>query len=126
MKTWIYLLIGIIFVIGLSYSGQNYLHRSSARLEQALDRVDRALQQKNWPESLSLFGQAERSWEKTKRLWAVLTHHEQINLLDQSFIRTREAILIQNYPDVRMELGILRHLINHVIKREEFSISNIF
>lgn len=125
MKTWICLLTGLLFFIVLIYAGQVYLLHSTSQLTAVLEQVSEALDRENWPETFEHFDQADHLWAKSKLWWAGLTHHAQINLVDQSLIRVREALNIADYSEARMELGVLRHLIGHVIRRETFSLSNI-
>mgnify|MGYP000211960947 CR=1 FL=1 len=126
MKSWVIVIIGIALFLLLGCAGQNYLNTSSQTLVRQLDSVQSALSRKNWDETFRLMQSFQQDWAKTRKLWAVLTHHEEIDNVDQALTKTREAILTQSYSDARMEMETLRHFIMHIAERERFSLVNIF
>lgn len=126
MKPWFIIILGVVLFIFAGYSGQSYLNTSSRKLDHQLVSVQSALSKKNWEQALKHIQTFEQNWSKTRKLWAVLTHHQEIDNVEQSLTKTREAIISRSYADARMEIETLRHFIKHIAERERFSLVNIF
>jgi hypothetical protein len=120
------LLGGIFCFILLGYWEQSYLKVSGERLNHQLVRLESSLIRHDWETALKQLNRTEKTWKKTQKWWAVLTHHQEIDSVEQALTKTRESIIGKSYPDARMELGTLRHFLRHIAEREKFNLVNIF
>lgn len=126
MKIWITLAIGVCFFIFLGFAEQSYLQKSSSLLDRELAQMEAKLSHHNWDEALHQLNKIETAWHEAQKWWALLTHHQEIDAVEQALVKTRESIIGKSYPDARMELGTLRHFIKHIAEREKLTLVNIF
>ncbi|HOP74275.1 MAG TPA: DUF4363 family protein [Bacillota bacterium] len=125
MKPWYIIILGVGLFILFGYSTQTYLNTSSQRLNHQLLSVQSALSENHWEEAARLMKTFEQDWSGTRKLWALLTHHEEIDNVDQSLTKTREAIKGRSLSDAQIEIETLRHFIKHIAERERLSLVNI-
>jgi hypothetical protein len=126
MKIWLISLCGLLTFLILSLFVQSYLDRSADLLSRELTGVEPELQSLNWDQALNKLDSFAKAWGKTKPLWAVLTNHNEMDLIEETLIKTTQAISSKSYSDALINLGILRNFIKHIPDKERFSIVNIF
>ncbi len=126
MKVWIISLGCLISFLIVGSLVQSSLERAADRLNHQLTKVERELVARDWEQSLRELDKLQKSWEKTKPYWAVLTNHKEMDLIEEALIKTIKAISSQSYADARIHLGLLHGFIKHIPEREKFSLVNVF
>ena len=126
MKVWVIAMIGLILFIGLGIYTQNQLVKTSLHFTKEIKKIDALIEQQQWkPASKKLFV-FQNHWKKTKPFWAMLIIHREMDSIDEALIRTKKAVQSKNASEAQMELGSLKHYIQHIPERERFSLVNIF
>lgn len=126
MKVWLYSLLGLAIFIGCALMVQWNLQKNTDRLTQKLKRVEAAVKKGEWSEGSAALKQVDSTWEKTKPVWSMLLHHREIDAIDEALVQAEAAIQTKSNSEARIELNSLRHLLEHVPKRESFNLVNIF
>ncbi len=126
MKVWVIAMIGLILFIGLGIYTQNQLVKTSLHFTKEIKKIDVLIEQQQWkPASKKLFV-FQNQWKKTKPFWAMLIIHREMDSIDEALVRTKKAVQSKNASEAQMELGSLKHYIQHIPERERFSLVNIF
>lgn len=125
MKTWIFTMLGLIIFIILSLVNQLFLEKNTRQLAIGLQQVEKAIESKQWHLTGQRLNSIQKKWRKIKPVWSLLLHHQEIDAIDQSLIRTRRAVQSHDYSSAQIEEGSLVEYIEHIPKREEFSLVNI-
>lgn len=126
MKIWLFALCGFLTFIIFGLLVQSYLDQSADFLNRELTGVEPDIQSLNWDQARPKLDSFAKAWKKTKPFWAVLTNHNEMDLIEEALIRTNQAISSKSYPDALINLRVLRNFINHIPDKERFSIVNIF
>lgn len=125
MKVWLYSLLGLAVFIGCGLLVQWSLQKNTDRLTHKLKKVEAAVKKAEWSKGNAALKQVDRSWEKIKPGWSMLLHHREIDAIDEALVSAEAAIQSKSDPESRIELNSLRHLLEHVPKREGFNLVNI-
>jgi hypothetical protein len=125
MKTWLLGFFGFTLLILLGLFSHHYLQQSSNRLCFQINRIDHSLVKQQWEPAKQRLAALSQQWRRTEPLWAVLIHHQEIDNIENALVRLHKAILSQDYPGSQMSSGELRHFLQHIPQREEFTLVNI-
>ncbi len=125
MKAWLYAILGLIIFIALSFLNQWFLEKNTHGLTIHLEQVEKAIQSKKWDEAGRGLQSIQKKWRKIKPVWSLLLHHQEIDAIDQALIRTVKAVQSKDDTTSRVEQGSLANYIEHIPKREKFSLVNI-
>jgi hypothetical protein len=125
MKTWFLALLGFALCILLGVLGHRFLQRSGQHLCSQIDRLDRKTQMQQWQPAQKHLLALNRQWRRIAPIWAVLIHHQELDNIENAFIRLRGAIRGRDYPNVLMISGELQHFLQHIPQREQFTVINI-
>jgi hypothetical protein len=125
MKTWLVALISFLFFIMLGLFSHNYLKQSSSRLCHQIDRIDRTVTAHQWPMADKQLAGIGQRWRRIAPIWAIFIHHQEIDNIENALVRLDKAIRSQDYPGSLMSSGELRHFLQHIPQREDFTMVNI-
>lgn len=126
MKIWLLCLAGLVLFIVAGLLVQSNLEQSTVHFSQELNRVEAALEVRDWHRTGQNLRRLNSDWERTKFLWALMLNHKEIDAIEQSLIRSEKAVDTQSYNDAAIELGSLRYFLKHVPQRERVDLINIF
>jgi hypothetical protein len=125
MKTWLIAITGLIIFVGLAVFVQYRIEDTSKHLDYDINKVNFDLTKQHWDQTLKELQTIKEKWQRTKPLWAMLLHHNEIDSIDQALIRALIAIQCKDYSEAQIELGSLQHFIQHIPEHEKFSLVNI-
>jgi hypothetical protein len=125
MKTWLLALSGFTLIILLGLFSHHYLRQSSRQLCFQINRLDHKLAAQLWPAAKKQLTFLSEQWRRTAPFWAMLIHHQEIDNIETTLVRLRRAILSHDYPSSQISSGELRHFLQHIPQREEFTVINI-
>jgi hypothetical protein len=118
--------VSLIVVIILSGSlTLYYLHRSSDELEKSIDDATILVESKKWDPADKLLNDFEVRWNTTKYTWSILLDHFEIDNIDNSYTKAKEYVKSKDLPSAMAELKALKQYIEHIPKKEGFSLKNI-
>jgi len=126
MKIWLISLAILSSFIILGIFFQNNLQKSSARLTAELRRIETLVEDGRWNRSNSKLIAFKNNWRKTKSIWAIFTHHQEIDYVEEALSKAAAAVRSRSEADSLIELGVLRHFLTHIPQRERFNITNLF
>ena len=126
MKVWLLSLGCLIFFLYGSCLIQSSLDRTADRLNQQLGEIELELIARDWKQTLLKLNTFQQNWEKVKPYWAILTNHNEMDLVEEALIKTIRATLCRSYNDAMINLGSLQDGIKHIPERERFSFVNVF
>jgi hypothetical protein len=105
---------------------QRYLDRSAYDLASQLERVQQAVDHRDWRESADSFEALEKRWTRVHSNWALITDHMELDNLELSLVRLREFIESRDEVNARVEAGGAMDMIRHIPERERLTWRNIF
>ena len=85
-----------------------------------------SLRAQQWGPTDTQLRKVTQEWEKTKSTWAIFLYHNEIDTIEQSLSKSREAVRCRDYTESAVELGNLQYFIKHVPKSEGLNFVNIF
>jgi hypothetical protein len=123
-----YLTVGVIvLLLGFgTFWYSNYINKSADSIVQKLNDVEVFINEQKWDEAGKELSQISREWEKTKKAWSVLLHHQEIDNIDIGMKKVEKYIEGKSSVLGLGELSALRLLINHISDTESLSLQNIF
>jgi hypothetical protein len=120
------ILIIVIIILGTGFWMENYLTASSEMLAANFEKLEEALTRKNWVQASEILNNTWEIWDKTKKNWAPLIDHQEIDQLDLAVARLTQYINNQEYSLSLAELSALKFLIRHIPEKERVNLQNIF
>ncbi len=102
-----------------------YLNASADKLEKSVDSALASVSSKQWDLADQYLKDFGERWNSTKFSWAVLLDHFEIDNIDNSYVKAKKFIESQEYPSALAELDALKQYIEHIPKKESFSLENI-
>lgn len=125
-KTLIISLVGLFVVIILSIFIQKYLEKSSKVLIIEIDKLMEAVEADKINESVKLREQVQEKWDNTKKKWAALIDHEEIDNIEETMHRVEMLIGDpEEKVELLSELNRLSFYLEHIPEREAFSLENV-
>lgn len=104
----------------------NFYSRTSKELSEKISALTDYVTSGNWHMADSEIENMEKEWSKTEKKWAVLIDHFEIDNIEMSLKRTKKYIESKDRTLSLAELEGLNFMINHIYKKDEFNLSNIF
>ena len=125
-KTLMISLVGLFVVIILSIFIQKYLEKSSKVLIIEIDKLMEAVEADKINESIKLREQVQEKWDNTKKKWAALIDHEEIDNIEETMHRVEMLIGDpEEKVELLSELNRLSFYLEHIPEREAFSLENV-
>jgi hypothetical protein len=125
-KTLIISLVGLFVVIILSIFIQKYLEKSSKVLIIEIDKLMESVEADKINESIKLREQVQEKWDNTKKKWAALIDHEEIDNIEETMHRVEMLIGDpEEKVELLSELNRLSFYLEHIPEREAFSLENV-
>lgn len=102
-----------------------YLIKTCDKLETNINAAFESVSVEQWDKAESQLKEFEEQWDSTKRGWAMLVDHFEIDNIDNSFTKAKEYIKSKDFSEALAELEALKHYIGHIPEKEGFSLKNI-
>ncbi len=126
MKVWVIAMVGLILFISLGIYTQKQLAKTAQHFTREIKNIEALIEQQQWKPAAKKLIAFQNQWKKAKPFWAMLIIHREMDSIDEALIRTKKAVQSKNSSEAQMELGSLKHYIQHIPERERFSLVNIF
>jgi hypothetical protein len=123
---WLLILAIVVMIITGGILSQRYLDRSADELASQLERVQQAVEQKDWMTSEGGFTLLEEHWNRVHSNWELFTDHLELDNLELSLIRLQKFIETRDEVNARVEAGEAMDMIRHIPERERLTWRNIF
>jgi hypothetical protein len=126
MKIIVFMLILAIVIVGSGLWMEKYLAVSSEKLAAHFEHLEQALTAENWSEAGAILNGSWEAWNKTKKNWAPLIDHEEIDKLDLAVARITQYVNNKEHSLALAELAVLKLLVRHIPEKEAVNLQNIF
>lgn len=126
MKKLILSLIAMAIIIISSILLIVYFKSSSEKMVEAIEKTTSLVAQNSWEEAKTSIKNIEIMWDDTEKIWTVLTDHFEVDNIEMSLKKSKEYIETQNLPLTLAELESLKFMMEHMHKKEQFNLKNIF
>lgn len=125
-KTLLIPLIGFAIMIIFAIFIQSYLEKTSEELVDNLSKVISYVDEDKIEEAIEEREKMQMKWDKTRGMWAVLIDHEELDNIEE-IMHVVEILLEDPEQEIEVlsELNKLNFYLEHIPKREEFSLENI-
>lgn len=125
MRTLIMLLIILAIIITSSFVSQHMLNTSSRRLAKRLQHIHSSLMNQDFSSAKRHLAAAEPLWEKTRVRWSLITDHHEIDMIEDSWVRFKSNLKLEERNKALEELSAILRLVNHIPTKEKFNLENI-
>lgn len=125
MKIWIISLVILIAFLTLGCWTEIYFNNTSKQLSLDLERIETHITQKKWTHVFNELESFKNQWIGYKKILSILVHHQEIDRLEEALTKTIQAVKSHSYPDSLIEIGALKHYINHVSQKEVLNFTNV-
>lgn len=126
VKIIIIIIIVAALTLGLSTYSLTLLVKTSDKLIQNIKSTDSLIEKSTWKEADNSFNEILKDWKSTKRTWAILIDHQEIDKIDDSIVKLGENIKLQQMNEALVESATLKRLVKHIPLKDMLTIGNIF
>ena len=129
------LIVGIILTIIIFTNAlcQNYLShavdRIDVQLEEMVNLSKKCLKEKNGQEenkAKKYIDDISKEWEKYEKNLSLYVEHEELEKIDTSIVIIKSYINANNYEDTLAKAEECIFVLNHIRKKQQMSIANLF
>ena len=129
MKNTITVLITVsLLVLLILVSGalaKNSLEKSSGKFENYIARIEAGIEKGEWENAQIILSELQKNWHETKRSWAMLTDHAEIDNIDETLARIPKYLETRQLPLLLADLSILKRYFRHIPQKESLSLENV-
>lgn len=120
----ILLLFSSITSIGLLVN--NFLNNTSYSLLNSIYVIQFNIEYDNWDVSYNEIVKLKSEWEKNKKVWSALIHHDEIDKISENMELLIEYIKAKDKTNSLSHIAVLRKYIEHIPEMDKLSLQNIF
>lgn len=102
------------------------LSSSSKKLDESVLKIEDNTRAGEWKKAEEELKSFKENWGDTRRKWAMLLDHIEIDNIDSTTSRMSEYIKARDTSSALAEIAELRQFIKHIPEKEAFSLKNIF
>ena len=113
-------------IIVASLYTQSYLGKTSIKLEKQVHTLQVGINAEDWETVGINLDSTIIEWEQSKKTWAMLIDHLEIDNIDETLSRMKEYINARDVPSALAEASALSLYFRHIPAKESLSIENIF
>jgi squalene cyclase len=129
MKYTVKILTGLILltiiIIGFSLYTQSYLNQTSVELEKHINTIESGIKAGDWNTVFKNLDETDARWKHSKKGWATLIDHQEIDNIDETLSRMQEFIKTKDVPSALAEASALKLYLRHIPDKESLNIENI-
>ncbi|WP_027309242.1 DUF4363 family protein [Caloramator sp. ALD01] len=120
----ILLLFSSITSIGLLVN--NFLNNTSYSLLNSIRVIQLNIEHDNWDVSYNEIMKLKSEWEKDKKIWSALIHHDEIDKISENMELLIEYIKAKDKTNSLSHIAVLKNYIEHIPELDKLSLQNIF
>jgi hypothetical protein len=115
----------VLMIIGGSFLIQYRLEKNSEMMNHQLKQLQKAITAGNHQTALKNLDVFEKTWNKTKKGWSMITDHREMDEIEMSLARL-QSLLKRKSPTLALEeLSVMEHLVKHIPEKERFNWLNV-
>ena len=116
----------IITIFALDLYTQNYTKTTIFETTQKLDELQQEISKNNFEQIEEKLNAIEREWKKDHNNLAFYIEHDELEKVDTALVTMRSYINSEDYPSASSELQKSIFVLEHIQKKNSFSLENIF
>ena len=117
----------VSFIILLAgWGNYRFLLAGARDLLAEVDNLQRIVEQEDWEQATASLDGVISTWQKTKKYWPMLIHHEEMDRIEESMNKIKSYIKYKDTAQTMAELYNLAYFIKHIPQKEAFNLQNIF
>jgi hypothetical protein len=117
----------VVALIGIGgYYMQWYLDRTASELVVQLEGVMETVKQEDWEGSNAAFAGFEENWDATRKNWALVIDHMEIDNIEDRLTRGQFFIEAEDAVNAGVEFGAAIMFLEHIPERERLTLYNVF
>ena len=117
----------ILILIIITITAANiYATVTAENVVRDIDSLKAAIESSDWKKSTLCYGEMQKYWDKNKPLFEVLFEHDEIDLVQTSFVRLEKMIKLAMYKEALIEATVVKMLMEHLPRRDCLTPSNVF
>ncbi|MDD4360058.1 MAG: DUF4363 family protein [Syntrophaceticus sp.] len=121
------LVIIVVVLIGFGgYYVQWYLDSTASELVVQLEGVMETVKQEDWEGSDAAYAGFEENWETTRKNWALVIDHMEIDNIQEQLSRGKFYIEAEDADSAGAEIDAAIMFLEHIPDRERLTLHNIF
>lgn len=126
LKFALSILILAVMIFGISFISQRILYATSFEMEKDISRVEDSTVSNDWDNAQESLKKVREKWSGTKKTWAMLIDHMEIDNIDITLTRVEQYILCKDTPSALAEASALMKYVRHIPRKEALSLENVF
>ena len=126
LKFFILIVILLALVFGIGILSQGILSRSSIELGKEIVKVEENITANDWISATQCIKEVREKWDVTKKTWAVLIDHFEIDNIDITMTRVEQYIRCEDASSGLAEASALHKYVRHIPHKEILNLENIF
>lgn len=116
----------IVLIFGAAFFESLLLKNDAKNLEAKIINVEDSTKKEDWKMAETNLSSVLDEWPKVESKWSVLLDHAEIDNIEDALIKVDSYIKAKDASSALAELASLKNFINHIPKKEAFSIKNVF
>jgi hypothetical protein len=113
-------------IFGFGFYTKHFIDLSAKRLEDMISSLEASTASQNWEEAQKELVIIQDDWEKTKKTWAMLLDHTEIDNIDEALSKLKMYIETRESSLALAEASTLKLFIIHIPEREALNLENVF
>ncbi|AKL96964.1 hypothetical protein CACET_c35330 [Clostridium aceticum] len=102
-----------------------YIERSAKELTDMIQKLEAAVQEESWEEGQMHMEKVVEQWHETRSMWQTFLEHYEIDVIDIVLAKVEKYVTIEERALALGGIAELELLIEHVIGKGEFKLTNI-
>lgn len=125
-STLVWLILGIIGILGLGVGEQFYLNNVSEDMLNRIDSIEEVFLSGNLENSMANLQETIDKWEKQEKLLEVMVNHEEVNKISESLVEINTKFKnFSSSDNISSNFALLKRYIINIKENSEFTINNI-
>lgn len=126
LKVVVFIAVLMITVLGISIYANTLLTRSASEMEQHIRQIENSATKDNWQEARKVISGMQNDWTSTKKTWAVLIDHMEIDNVENALTRLEKFIDTGEKASTMAEIAMLKQYVRNIPSMGSLRIENIF
>lgn len=116
----------LLFLIIFSWNTYYLIKKDTDQLLTYTDRLEASIINDEWQEATEIYNDTKNIWTDMLDYWPMLIHHQEMDSIEESFVKLQSYLLYQENSHALAELLTLVQLIHHLPQKEVLILKNIF
>lgn len=126
LKVLVFIAVLIIAILGISLYANSLLGRSASKMQDQLLLIESSAAKDDWQEAHKEIVRMQKDWSDTKKTWATLIDHFEIDNIENAMVRLQKYIDTNEKSLTLAEIATLKQYVKHIPSMVSPRLENIF